>query len=105
MLFAPGGKHRYESERFYALTRPATGAGFIVAYPDHLRLSLRAFEELAGKDGLQLKHPAEFVIRVAGAERLAAREFASELEYALADRALLRAEENAPQLTSGEESD
>jgi polyhydroxybutyrate depolymerase len=46
VLFAPGGKHRYASERFYGLTRAATGAGFIVAYPDHLKLSLRAFEEL-----------------------------------------------------------
>jgi hypothetical protein len=64
---------------------------------------LRAFEELAGKDGLRLKHPAEFVIRVPGAERLAAREFASELEYALADRAL-RAAEAPQQLTRGDES-
>jgi polyhydroxybutyrate depolymerase len=46
VMFAPGGKHRYESERFYGMTRQATSAGFIVAYPDHLKLSLRAFEEL-----------------------------------------------------------
>ena len=55
---------------------------------------LRAFENLAGMEGLQLKHPAQFEIRVARDSRLAALEFVSELELALADRAL-RAAENA----------
>jgi len=55
---------------------------------------LRAFEDLAGKEGLQLKHPAQFEIRVARASRFAALEFVSELELALADRAL-RVAENA----------
>jgi polyhydroxybutyrate depolymerase len=47
VLYAPGGKHRFASEAYYALTRQATSAGVIVVYPDHLRLSMRAFEELA----------------------------------------------------------
>jgi hypothetical protein len=53
---------------------------------------LRAFEELAGKEGLQLKHPAQFEIRIGTDSRFAALEFASELELALADRALRAAE-------------
>jgi polyhydroxybutyrate depolymerase len=47
VLYAPGGQHRFASEQFYALTLQATSAGFIVAYPDHLRLSMRGFDELA----------------------------------------------------------
>ena len=54
---------------------------------------LLAFDELAGKDGLQLKHPAQFEIRIGRESRFAALEFASELELALADRALRLAEE------------
>ena len=46
VVFAPGGYHRFASEDFYGLTRSATAAGFIIAYPDHLKLSMRAFEEL-----------------------------------------------------------
>lgn len=53
---------------------------------------LRAFENLAGKEGLQLRHPAQFEIRVAYDSRLAAAEFVSELRLALADRALRLAE-------------
>ena len=53
---------------------------------------LRAFEELAGKEGLALKHPAEFEIRIGNDSRFAALEFASELKLALADRALRAAE-------------
>jgi hypothetical protein len=63
-----------------------------------LRLSaadLRAFEQIAGSDGLKLDHPAEFVVNVRRADVLAAREFASELELALADRALRQAERAA----------
>jgi len=55
---------------------------------------LRAFENLAGMEGLQLKHPAQFEISVARESRFAALEFVGELELALADRAL-RAAENA----------
>jgi polyhydroxybutyrate depolymerase len=52
VVFAPAGKHRFGSEAFYALTREATAAGFVVAYPDHLRLSMRAFDALAEVPGL-----------------------------------------------------
>lgn len=53
---------------------------------------LRAFEDLAGREGLQLRHPAQFEIRVAYESRFAALEFASELRLALADQALRLAE-------------
>src|SRR5262245_12853758 len=53
---------------------------------------LHAFEELAGKQGLELKHPAQFEIRIGKDSRLGALEFASELKLALADRALRAAE-------------
>jgi len=55
---------------------------------------LRAFEAVAGEGGLRLTHPAELVIRVGRASRAAAREFASELELALADRQLRAAEQS-----------
>jgi hypothetical protein len=54
---------------------------------------LRAFEALAGANGLQLKHPAEFAVRIAPGLRATAREFAADIELALADRALAAAEE------------
>lgn len=53
---------------------------------------LHAFEELAGTEGLQLKHPAQFEIRIGNDSRFGALEFASELTLALADRALRAAE-------------
>ena len=53
---------------------------------------LVAFDELAGKDGLRLTHPAQLEIRLARAARDPALEFASEVELALADRALGEAE-------------
>jgi hypothetical protein len=53
---------------------------------------LLAFEGLAGREGLELKHPAQFAIRIGRGSRLAALEFASELGLALADRALRAAE-------------
>jgi hypothetical protein len=59
---------------------------------------LLAFEELAGKEGLQLKHPAQFEIRIARDSQGAAQEFASELGLALADRALRAAEEAHSQI-------
>ena len=46
LVYAPAGRHRFASEAFYRLTGTATAAGFVVAYPDHLKLSLRAFDEL-----------------------------------------------------------
>ncbi|HEY4216443.1 MAG TPA: hypothetical protein VGM67_04865 [Gemmatimonadaceae bacterium] len=54
---------------------------------------LLAFEDLAGSEGLQLKHPAQFEIRIGRESRAAALEFASELDLALADRALRAADE------------
>ncbi|HEY0672942.1 MAG TPA: hypothetical protein VGD27_11770 [Longimicrobiales bacterium] len=54
---------------------------------------LRAFEALAGADALELKHPAELVMRMGREMKLPALEFASEVRLALADRALKAAED------------
>lgn len=54
---------------------------------------LRAFEELAGTDGLQLDHPAELAIRIDRLGQANAMEFASEVRLALADRAIEAAEQ------------
>jgi hypothetical protein len=61
---------------------------------------LRAFEEIAGEGGLRMDHPAELVLHIRRADRLAAREFAGELGLAVAERALRRAteQEAAPML-------
>ena len=53
---------------------------------------LRAFENVAGEGGLRLQHPAELAIRLHGTARVAAREFAGEVELALAEQALQAAE-------------
>jgi hypothetical protein len=53
---------------------------------------LRAFEGLAGLSGLQLDHPAELVLRIDRGQSLQAREFAGEIELALAERALREAD-------------
>lgn len=45
---------------------------------------LQAFDALAGAGGLELDHPAELVLRVRRADRLAAEEFTAELALALA---------------------
>jgi hypothetical protein len=61
----------------------------------HLVLSasdLRTFEPLAGPGGLTLSHPGELILGIRIADRRAAREFASELDLALAEQALRRAE-------------
>lgn len=47
---------------------------------------LTAFEALAGPDGLRLEHPAELVLPLRRADRLAGEEFCAELELALAER-------------------
>jgi len=47
MVYAPGGRTRYESEDYMYLTQEGTAAGFIVAYADNRRLSPQAIEELA----------------------------------------------------------
>ncbi len=49
---------------------------------------LRAFDILAGEEGLKLKHPAELVVRLRRRDALAAEEFTAELALALAERAL-----------------
>src|SRR5262245_32473791 len=46
VAFAPAGHQQFASERFYGLTREATAAGFIVAYPDHVALSRWTFDQL-----------------------------------------------------------
>lgn len=46
---------------------------------------LRAFEGMAGKDGLQLSHPAELTLRLRRGDGLAASEFAGELAMAVAE--------------------
>jgi polyhydroxybutyrate depolymerase len=47
MVYAPGGRNRYESEEYMYLTQEATTAGFIVAYADHRHMSTKTIEELA----------------------------------------------------------
>ena len=61
----------------------------------HLVLSaadLRTFEPFAGPGGLPLAHPGELIVGIRIADRGAAREFAGELDLALAEQALRRAE-------------
>ena len=45
---------------------------------------LVAFDDIAGGQGLKLKHPAKLVFRVKRADRILAEEFAAELALALA---------------------
>jgi polyhydroxybutyrate depolymerase len=52
MVYAPGGKNRYESENYMYLTQEATVAGFIVAYADHRTMTPKTIEELAEIPGL-----------------------------------------------------
>ena len=52
MVYAPGGRNRYESEEYMYLTQEATAAGFIVAYADHRTMSTETIEELAEIPGL-----------------------------------------------------
>jgi hypothetical protein len=54
---------------------------------------LRAFEGVAGEDGLRLAHPAELVLGLSRDTAKLAREFAAELQMALAERALRQAEQ------------
>lgn len=58
---------------------------------------LRAFEGIAGAAGLRMSHPAELIVRIGYSHHDAAREFAGELELAVAER-VLRAAEEFPQL-------
>ena len=52
MVYAPGGRTRYESEDYMHLTQEGTVAGFVVAYADHRRMTSKAIEELAEIPGL-----------------------------------------------------
>jgi polyhydroxybutyrate depolymerase len=52
MVYAPGGRNRYESEEYMYLTQEATAAGFIVAYADHHTMTPKTIEELAEIPGL-----------------------------------------------------
>ena len=52
MVYAPGGRNRYESEKYTYLTQEATMAGFIVAYADHRKMSTETIVELAEIPGL-----------------------------------------------------
>ncbi len=45
---------------------------------------LVAFEEIAGQQGLKLKHPSKLVLRIKRADRLIAAEFAAELALGVA---------------------
>lgn len=47
MVYAPGGRNRFESENYMHLTPETTEAGFIVAYADHRTMSTKTIEELA----------------------------------------------------------
>lgn len=47
MVYAAAGHGRAASEHFTDLTHAATAAGFIVAYSDHRRLSIKVLDELA----------------------------------------------------------
>jgi len=47
MVYAPGGRNRYESEDYMYLTQAGTAAGFVVAYADHRTMTSKAIEELA----------------------------------------------------------
>lgn len=52
MVYAPGGRNRYESEKYTYLTQEATMAGLIVAYADHRTMTPKVIEELAEIPGL-----------------------------------------------------
>jgi hypothetical protein len=59
---------------------------------------LSAFDPLAGNDGFTFEHPAELVLPVRSADIQLAREFASEVELAVAELALSAAESAAAPL-------
>lgn len=61
---------------------------------------LQAFEPLTGEEGLKLAHPAEIVLPIRRTHRLAAEEFAAELELAVAQ---LDSGDAGRALTSGPE--
>jgi polyhydroxybutyrate depolymerase len=48
IVYAPAGRSRFSNERLTNLTLAATRAGFIIAYPDHKRMSGKVLMEMAG---------------------------------------------------------
>ncbi len=52
MVYAPGGRDRYETENYTYLTNEATAAGFIVVYADHRKMTPETIEALADIPGL-----------------------------------------------------
>ncbi len=66
---------------------PWSGARLVLTATD-----LRAFEQLVGDQGLRLDHPAELILRLRLRDRVAAREFASDLQLAIAELALRSAD-------------
>ncbi len=65
---------------------------------------LRAFRALAGEAALLQEHPAELVLDLRRSDRAIAREFAAELDFALAE-ASLQAAEGQVELSPGESSE
>jgi hypothetical protein len=65
---------------------------------------LQAFRALAGEAALLLEHPAELVLDLRRSDRAIAREFAAELDFALAE-ASLQAAEGQVELPSAERDD
>jgi hypothetical protein len=61
---------------------------------------LQAFRALADEAGLPLDHPAELVLDLRRTDRGLARQFAAELELALAEDALQAAERVDPLLSA-----
>ncbi len=57
---------------------------------------LWAFDEVAGATGLRLDHPATLVLAIQRSDRLLAREFAADLNLAVAEGALRGGEARAP---------
>ena len=47
LVYAGAGHSRHASERFTGLTHVATAAGFVIAYADHRRLSIKTLDDLA----------------------------------------------------------
>lgn len=101
--------HEYEPVREVVIPLPALAEARVRTlwwrWPPgpHLVLTaadLRAFEEVAGEDGLRLDHPAELALYLRRRDRLQGQEFAAELEMALAERAL-QAADDAARLGSG----
>jgi len=65
---------------------------------------LQAFRALAGEAALLLEHPAELVLDLRRGDRAIAREFAAELDFALAEASLQAAESQGehPPVESGD---